>query len=98
MLARQAFGATDRTGVTIALLDWIGEQPPAEQDIAGRPVLAWALSRVDAIAKNGCAILGNRPLEADNIHAPVLMHAVGEKSAVWGWRTIVNRAEAHFLG
>ena len=83
--------------MTVGLLDWIGKKAPTEQDIAGRPVLTWALARVETIAKNGGAVLGNRPLEADSIQAPVLTHAVGEKSTVWGWRTIVTRAEAHFL-
>jgi hypothetical protein len=97
VLARQAFGATDRTGVTVALLDWVGEAPPTEQDIAGRPVLAWALSRVETIAKTGGAVLGNRALAEDNIEPPVLTQAVGEKASVWGWRTIVNQAEARFI-
>jgi hypothetical protein len=97
VLAASAFGGTDRTGVTIALLDWHGATPPTEADIAGRPVLAWALSRVEAIAKTGGEILGNRPLDADAIEAPTLTRAVGDKSTVWGWRTIVNRAEAAFL-
>ena len=96
VLARQAFGGTDRTGVTVGLLDWVGEAPPTEQDIAERPVLAWALSRVETITKTGGTVLGNRPLAADGIEPPVLTHAVGEKSSVWGWQTIVNRAEAHF--
>lgn len=97
VLAPQAFGPTSRNGVTIALLDWVGVGPPTEQDIAGRPVLAWALSRVESISKTGGEVLGNRPLAADGIEAPVLTHAVGEKSSVWGWKTIVNRAEAQFL-
>ena len=84
-------------GVTVALLDWLGNEPPTEQDIAARPVLVWGLSRVDAISKTGGEVLGNRPLADDNIEAPVLTQAVGEKTSVWGWRTIVNRAEAHFL-
>jgi hypothetical protein len=53
---------------------------------------------VDATTKTGGEVLGNRPLADDNIKAPVLTQAVGEKTSVWGWRTIVNRAEAHFLG
>ncbi len=97
VLARQAFGPSDRTGVTIALLDWVGAARPTDKDIAGRPVLAWALSRVESIVRTGGAVLGNRPLDADRIEPPVLTNAVAEKSSVWGWRTIVNRAEAHFL-
>lgn len=97
VLARQAFGPSDRTGVTVGLLDWIGTEPPTQQDIAGRAVLACGLSRVETIIKTGGKVLGHRPLEADDIPAPMLIHAVGEKSSVWGWRTIVNRAEKHFL-
>ncbi len=67
VLARQAFGPRDRTGVTIALLDWVGTEPPTEDDITGRPVLAWALSRVETIAKTGGEVLGNRSLDADDI-------------------------------
>jgi hypothetical protein len=51
---------------------------------------------VETIAKTGGKVLGNRPLAEDNIEPPSLTHAIGEKSSVWGWRTIVNRAEAHF--
>lgn len=97
VLARQAFGPSDRTGVTVGLLDWVGAEPPTQQDIAGRAVVAWGLSHVETIAKTGGRVLGYRPLEADDIEAPMLTQAVGERSSVWGWRTIVSRAEKHFL-
>lgn len=97
VLARQGFEDKDRTGCMIALLDWVGTKPPTGEDLAGAQVVAWALAHVDAIAKTGGEVLGNRPLTLDGIQAPELVHAVGEKSSVWGWRTILNRAEARFL-
>jgi hypothetical protein len=82
----------------VALLDWVGTRAPSQDDIVGVPVVAWALSRVETISKTGGEILGNRPLEMDAIEVPLLTHAVGEKSSVWGWKTIINRAEDRFIG
>lgn len=97
VLFRPAFGPSDRVGVAVALLDWLGNEPPTDEDIAGRSVLCWALTRWEAISKTGGQVLGHRPLAEDGIEAPRLTLAVGEKSSVWAWHTIVKRAEAHFL-
>jgi hypothetical protein len=96
VLAVPAFGPSDRRGMVVALLDWTGDQPPTAEQITGRPVLATAKTRVEAIRNTGRQILGNRPLESDGIVPPVESFQVGEKSNVWGWRTIVNRAERHY--
>jgi hypothetical protein len=52
---------------------------------------------VDAIAKTGGEVLGHRPLPADGLDEVRLTHALGEKSSVCGWRTILNRAEEAFV-
>lgn len=99
VLAVPAFGARDRVGVVIGLMDWTGDQEPTAADLAGRGVVAQAKARYDAITRNGAAILGLRPLELDPIVPmdPTDL-SVGTRQLVWGWRTIVNRAEAAFSG
>jgi hypothetical protein len=72
-------------------------RPPSQDDIIGVPVVAWASSRVETISQTGGEILGNRPLELDAIEVPVLTLAVGAVSYVWGWKTIIKRAEARFI-
>ena len=96
VLAHQAFGPTDRVGVIVGLLDWVGSAPPTTDDIAGARVLAWGLTRVQAISNSGGVVLGNRPLVEDGLEEICLTNAVGERSSVWGWKTILNRAEAAF--
>jgi hypothetical protein len=99
VLAKPAFGPTDRLGIHVGLLDWIGSEPPTASALAGCRVLASAKARVEAIANTGGQVLGNRSLDEDGIAPPAPeKFAVGEKTSVWGWRTILNRAEAHFLG
>lgn len=70
-----------RLGVAARLA---GARTTGGADIAGRPVLVWGLSRVDANTRTGGEVLGNRSLADDDTKAPVLTQAVGEKTSVWG--------------
>lgn len=96
VMAVPAFGPKDRTGLVVGLMDWVGAEPPRQEDIAGRRVLYQALTRHEAIAKGG-QVLGERPLEADGLVA-VDPHdySVGSKQTVWGWATITTYAEEAF--
>jgi hypothetical protein len=97
VMASPAFGEKDRVGVVVGLMNWVGDRPPEERHIAGRAVVAQALSRYEAVSNTGGEILGLRPLEADGLVAidPTDV-TVGAKHAVWGWRTIQTRAERSF--
>ncbi len=93
-----AFGPRDRTGIVIGLIDWSGDHPPTASDIAGRPILVQAKSRFEAITNNGSQVLGLRPLDLDGL-VPMdpMDFRVGTHQQVWGWRTIVNKAEKAFV-
>ncbi len=97
VLVVPAFGPTDRTGVVVGLLDWVGDAPPTSAAISGRPVLEEAKARFEAIANTGGEVLGHRPLEDDGIVSEYPKElAVGVSERVWGWQTILNLAERHF--
>jgi len=57
------------------LLDWIGNQPPTSEDIAGRPLIAFGHMHIKAILTTGGVIIGERPLEEDRIELPLLLSA-----------------------
>lgn len=94
VMAVPAFGEKDTRGFVAGLLDWIDTAPPDAEAIAGRSVVAQGKTRVEAVSKTGGLILGLRPLELDALVAidPNDM-SVGSVHPVWGWRTILNRAE-----
>ncbi len=94
VMATPAFGETDRTGVVIGLIDWIGTAPPTESDVSGRSVLIQAKSRYEAISKTGGEVLGFRSLGLDGLVAADPNDSrVGASHTVWGWATIVKYAE-----
>jgi hypothetical protein len=95
VMAVPAFGDKDTRSFVAGLMDWVGAVPPDAESIAGRPVVAQGKTLIEAITNTGGAILGHRPLELDGLVAidPNDM-SVGTVHAVWGWRTISNRAEA----
>lgn len=96
-MAVPAFGPRDRVGVVVGLMDWLGQEPPTSEQIAGRPVLEQASSRFEAITNTGGEVLGIRPLDLDGLVAddPGASHD-GAVHRVWGWRVIANRAEKYF--
>ena len=75
-------------------MDWVGDRPPIAEDLNGGRVLEQAKTRIDAIAKTGGEVLGERDLAADDL-VPVDPHdySVGTVHTVWGWATIRVRAE-----
>jgi hypothetical protein len=92
-----AFGLRDRVGVQVGLLDWLGDHPPAAEDIAGRGVLEQGKTRFETIANTGGVVLGYRPLELDGL-VPADFDGTepGSVSRVWGWHRIVGLAEEYF--
>jgi len=99
VMAVPAFGPKDRVGLVVGLMDWSGDREPTDADLAGRGVLAQANSRFEAISKTGGQVLGHRPLDVDGL-VPIdpMDFSVGSVQSVWGWQTIVNRAEGSFGG
>ena len=78
-------------------MDWLGQEPPTSEQIAGRPVVEQAKSRFEAISNTGGEVLGMRPLDLDGLVAddPDASH-IGAVHRVWGWRTIIHLAEEYF--
>jgi hypothetical protein len=74
-------------------MDWVGAEPPTDDALAGGKVVLQAKTDFRAIANTGGAVLGLRPLELDQLMAVVPGYAVGAVHRVWGWETIVNRAQ-----
>lgn len=51
------------------LMDWLGEHPPTESDLAGSQTIAQGVAHVKAIQETGLngSVTGIRPLELDNV-------------------------------
>jgi hypothetical protein len=92
-MAVPGFGPKDRVGFFLGLMDWIGSEPPTYDALAGVDVVSQAKAHFEAIAKTGGSVLGLRPLELDGLLATIPGYAVGAVHRVWGWHTIVDRAE-----
>jgi hypothetical protein len=57
-------------------------------------VLLQAKAHFETISKTGESVLGIRPLELDGLVAiDPHDYRVGSVHRVWGWQTIVNKAE-----
>src|SRR5262245_15501937 len=52
-----------RTRFIGAVLDWVGDEPPTADSIAGAQVLAVGNAHVRVISFDGGAIVGERPLD-----------------------------------
>jgi hypothetical protein len=87
--ADRAYGA--RILFVGAVLDWIGDEPPTPEAIAGRPALGIGVAHVRTIAENGGEIVGERPLELDPIEIPE------RPDTHWGQRYPVWRLERKFV-
>jgi hypothetical protein len=96
-MAVPAFGAKDRIGFVAGLIDWSGDRPPNEDDLAGKPVLEQAKTRFEAIGRTGGEVLGERPLEMDGL-VPLDPSdlSVGSQQKLWGWATITRYANDYF--
>ncbi len=80
-----------RTRFIGAILDWVGDAPPDAEAIAGSAVLAVGNAHVRLISFGGGAILGERPLSADDIEIPPTI------DSHWGDGYGVARAERRFI-
>jgi hypothetical protein len=56
-----------RSGFLAGVLDWVSDSPPTNAAIAGAPTLIQGGAHIKTILATGGSILGNRPLELDNI-------------------------------
>jgi hypothetical protein len=72
------------------LMDWLGDKPPTAETIAGARLLEVADAHVRLIQQDGGAILGKRPLYADELVMP------DEIRSTWGYGYLKLRAE-HLL-
>ena len=80
-----------RTRFIGAILDWVGDEPPSYEAIAGRPVLAVGNAHVRLISFGGGVVMGERPLDADGIEPPARV------DTYWGDGFSVMRAERRFI-
>jgi len=69
-------GYGSRTCFLAGLLDWVGDEPPTAESIAGTTLLEVGHAHIDAISGEGGAILGERPLEADGLTVPEHEHVL----------------------
>lgn len=61
-----------RVSFWAGLMDWVGEQAPAEGDLAGvRQLVHHGQAHILAITSTGGSILGLRPLEDDGVELPL---------------------------
>jgi len=97
VMAVPAFGARDRVGIVIGLMDWVGNQPPTFDSLQGCQVLVQAETHFSAITNTGGDVLGLRPLDLDGL-IPVDPNdlSVGSIHLVWGRATISDKAEERF--
>jgi hypothetical protein len=94
VMAVPAFGPSDRVGVVVGLMDWVGVGRPTLVEIAGRGVLEQAKSRFETISNTGGEVLGNRPLELDGL---VVADLFGNYARVWGPPREDARAHHHHI-
>jgi hypothetical protein len=62
--------------------DWIGDNPPTHNSIAGAPILDFGVMHIRAITELGGEVLGIRDLQADCIQLPTLLSAMGGTGAM----------------
>jgi hypothetical protein len=85
----RAYGA--RVLFVGAILDWIGDEPPTPEAIAGRPALSIGVAHVRSVRENGGEIVGERPLELDPMEIP------SHLSTHWGPSYGPWRVERRFI-
>lgn len=80
-----------RTLFVGAILDWVGEVPPTDHAIAGRPILEVGRAHVRVIGDGGGLVVGVRALAADGITVP------SQINSYWGSAYPTARAERRFI-
>ena len=78
------------------LMDWVGEQAPAEGDLAGvRQLVHDGQSHILAITSTGGSILGLRPLEEDGVELPLEVDTRHKGASLYkGFRRLRDATEA----
>jgi hypothetical protein len=66
-----------KTSFLAGLLDWVGNVLPTFDSIAGSKLIEQGDAHIKTITENEGLILGNRPLELDNIE-PLICKAIGQ--------------------
>jgi hypothetical protein len=96
-LRRSGQGA--RTTLVAGVIDWSGSATPTVGDLAGRPVLAQGLVRIEVFTVGGAVLLGNVPLNGDGriLASPFRDFEVGTVTQTWGWKVLPRRV-AQTLG
>src|SRR5712692_9693696 len=80
-----------RTMFVAGLLNWMGDEPPTAEAIAGARLLEVGHAHVRLIQQDGGAILGHRPLYADELIVPA------DIRSTWGYSYLKLRAERLLL-
>ena len=61
-------GIGSRSSFLAGLMDWRGENPPVPDELAGSQVLEQGVMGIAAFKFNSWSIIGNRPLDLDDLH------------------------------
>jgi hypothetical protein len=84
-------GSGSRTWFLGGVLDWVGDEPPTAESIAGAPMLEVGHAHIDVITSDGGATLGEVPLNGE---APPAPEGV---MSYWGAGYPRQRAERRFI-
>ena len=75
------------------VVEWVGDDLPTEQDIAGRPISAVGLTDIRVFGETNAVVLGNVAVHgsASDFDNPLRDLQAGARHSVWGWQTFVRR-------
>ena len=79
-----------RVGFVAGLMDWVGDEMPTAEDLAGRPALDQGHAHIKTIVHTGGQILGCLELDEDAILADP------DPDSTWGFKFIERLAERRF--
>lgn len=77
-----------RMSFVAGLMDWVGDAPPTEADLAARDVVRQGTAHIKTITETGGEVLGCRALQRDGLIA-----GRGEEMPTWGYEVVVRLAE-----
>ncbi len=66
-LPPKGYGPGERVHFLVGLMDWVGDELPTFESIADHKILDQGVAHLMTIWRNGEKILGQRPLELDNL-------------------------------
>lgn len=86
-------GPGSRTTFVAGVVQWVGDVPPTDSDVAGQPIGAVGLTDVALFKETDAVILGNLPIHRSAVRFdnPLRDLHAGARHSVWGWRTFVRR-------